>query len=160
MKVIFLDFDGVLNNTYYLTRFKRQGKYDFELDPENMYKLFEIVDNTHAKIVLISSWRFTSGIKEFFKKYNLEIYDILPRSEDNYRPDEIYQWLVTHKVENYLILDDESSGYSKEQMSHAIITKECYSIEMRMQYPWYEGLQDKHIKWAIQMLNNPMDFSS
>lgn len=153
MKVIFLDFDGVLNNTYYLINFKRQRKDDFELDPECMHKLFEIVDKTHAKIVLTSSWRFTPGIKDFFKKYNLEIYDILPRLEEDYRPDEIYQWLSTHKVENYLILDDESSGYSKEQMAHAIITKECYSSDVRMQYPWYEGLQDKHVGWAIQMLN-------
>lgn len=154
MKIIFLDFDGVLNNTYYLINFKRQGKDDFELDPECMHKLFEIVDKTHAKIVLTSSWRFTPGIKDFFKKYNLEIYDILPRLEEDYRPDEIYQWLSTHKVENYLILDDESSGYSKEQMAHAIITKECYSSDVRMQYPWYEGLQDKHVGWAIQMLNS------
>ena len=154
MKVIFLDFDGVLNNTYYLINFKRQRKDDFEFDPECMHKLFEIVDKTHAKIVLTSSWRFTPGIEDFFKKYNLEIYDILPRLEEDYRPDEIYQWLATHKIENYLILDDESSGYSKEQMAHAIITKECYSSDVRMQYPWYEGLQDKHVGWAIQMLNS------
>lgn len=151
IKVIFLDFDGVLNNAYYLTHKKKE---DSDLDPEKMNILLQIVAVTKAKIVATSSWRFSSGVDKEFQKYDLGIYDKVARSEEDWRPDEIYEWLLNHNVEGWLILDDESFGYSETQMNHAIITKELWSSEERLHYSYYEGLRPKHINWAVQILNS------
>ena len=152
MKIVFLDFDGVLNDITFIKNFKRKKSTQIELDPDRVHKLTEIIRNTQAKIVLISSWRFNPNIEEYFDNFGLSIYDRV-KSLGN-RSEEIQEWLWRNPVESYIILDDESSYYTKEQMEHAIITKECYSQEARINKPWFEGLQDKHVKWAIQMLNS------
>lgn len=153
MKVIFLDFDGVLNDINFLMDFhKKEHKSKIEIDPVRMHRFFEIARQSQARIVLTSSWRDRPGVKEFFEDYGLEIWDKVKHLDD--RSLEIQEWLYRNPVENYLILDDESSCYTQEQMSHAIITKECYSQEARINKPWFEGLQDKHIKWALDILNS------
>ena len=61
MKVIFLDFDGVLNSSGYSASLFEAGKptkdeYGQELfDPETVNLLNRIVDETEAKIVISSS---------------------------------------------------------------------------------------------------------
>lgn len=53
MKVIFLDIDGVLNSSKTIGR-----NFDYpELDPRNLKVLKDIVELSHAVIVLISSWK-------------------------------------------------------------------------------------------------------
>ena len=54
MKVIFLDFDGVLNSAKYLLG---HGDCGVAIDPARMALLKQIVDATDAKIVLSTSWR-------------------------------------------------------------------------------------------------------
>ena len=64
MKVIFLDFDGVLNSSGYSATLFEAGRptkdeYGQELfDPETVNLLNRIVDETEAKIVISSSWRY------------------------------------------------------------------------------------------------------
>ena len=61
MKVIFLDIDGVLNSDEYLKKVKRlhiQG-IESEIDINKIKLLKKAVDETKAKVVLTSSWRFT-----------------------------------------------------------------------------------------------------
>lgn len=57
-KVIFLDIDGVLNTSY--TKYRDEVLDDFRLD-----YLAKIVNKTHAKIVLTSTWRYNIS-KNFF----------------------------------------------------------------------------------------------
>ena len=65
MKVIFLDFDGVINShEWYQTRMDRvdmeeiRAQYPFyELDPELIENLNFIISETGAKVVISSSWR-------------------------------------------------------------------------------------------------------
>ncbi|WP_158574748.1 HAD domain-containing protein [Agathobacter rectalis] len=53
MKVIFLDIDGVLNSSKTIDR-----NFDYpELDPRNLKVLKDIVELSHAVLVLISSWK-------------------------------------------------------------------------------------------------------
>ena len=62
MKVIFLDFDGVLNSI--------NGYSDiqivscFKIDPECMDRLNQIIDQTDAKIVISSAWRCHYNMEE------------------------------------------------------------------------------------------------
>ena len=52
MKIIFLDFDGVLNSERY---FRSYGAEGLALNPDNLCFLKEIVVATGAKIVLSTS---------------------------------------------------------------------------------------------------------
>lgn len=61
-KIIFLDFDGVLNTEHYQNLLYYQGKtgsdkYGTLFDPEAVEQLKRIIDATHAEIVIESSWK-------------------------------------------------------------------------------------------------------
>ena len=62
-KIIFLDFDGVLNTQHYQRLLNYQEKawkdeYGAFFDPEAVLQLKRIVDATNADIVVESSWKF------------------------------------------------------------------------------------------------------
>jgi hypothetical protein len=59
MKLIFLDFDGVLNSTPWYTR-RKQSQATGEMrsiDPAAVGLLNQLVDRTGAKVVVSSTWR-------------------------------------------------------------------------------------------------------
>lgn len=146
MRIIFLDYDGVLNNPFFLLRQPKRGAEN-DFDPKKVEILKEICKQTGAKIILTSSWRFDKRARMFLLEKGIPIYDVL-KPDIGTRGEDIDLWLqeTTLNVENYLILDDETSGYSREQMEHIICTKESTD------YGYYIGLQEKHIKWAKAML--------
>ena len=62
MKIIFLDFDGVMDTAYYDHMLSKQGLPDNDLygtvfDPNCVHNLRRIIDNTGADIVVSSSWK-------------------------------------------------------------------------------------------------------
>ena len=66
-KIIFLDFDGVLNTEHYQNylmyeRTPWQDKHGALFDPEAVQQLKRIVDVTKADIVIESSWKYL-GLK-------------------------------------------------------------------------------------------------
>lgn len=115
MKVIFLDFDGVLNSDRYI---RDCGHTGVVIDPKKMELLKKIVTATDAKIVLTTSWREHwnenpemcdgSGklINTIFARYGLEIYGKTPFIRPD-RENEIKKWLEDHpETEKYVVLDD------------------------------------------------------
>lgn len=72
MKIIFLDFDGVLNsNNWYSRRFNEigtsniSGKYPlYEFDPLSIKELNRIIEQTGASVVVSSSWRVGNRIED------------------------------------------------------------------------------------------------
>lgn len=115
MRVIFLDFDGVLNSEKYLRASKAVGVI---IDPSRMNLLKEIVNKTEAKIVLSTSWRehwekqpdkcdnIGASINDIFSQYVLDIYDKTPKLSTG-RVEEIKNWLLMHPdTETFLVLDD------------------------------------------------------
>ena len=124
MKVVFLDIDGVLNNTSTEETFE---DYYF-VEDEKVELLKQLVTRTNAKLVLSSTWRegwyarerienpsksFQSAIRLFealekkLSEYDLEL---LSYTEDfGTRGEEIDLWLKNWKgeqVESFIILDD------------------------------------------------------
>jgi hypothetical protein len=136
MKVIFLDFDGVL--TTRATKFASG-------DPKCVAALNRITTITDAKIVVSSTWRI-QGLKAV--KVNLmdwgviaEIIDITPRLRDDNctRGDEIKQWLKeNHNVSRFVILDDDTD--MSDLREHLV---KCDT---------YEGLTQVAADFAIQKL--------
>ena len=151
MKIIFLDFDGVIS-TY---------EKGWRFDVEKIELLKEIVDKTDAKIVVTSSWKrgFTevdNFIKSFYDKprnkdlkkvtifdwFAKSIYDITDNN-GSWRGDEIQRWIDKHneEIESYVILDDDSD-FRDNQLFNFVQTDT------------YEGITSREVKLCIKILNN------
>ena len=143
MKVIFLDFDGVITIP---------PKWELNIDKISLIK--KIVDETDAKIVVSSSWRY--GLERNFT-HILEndptnetiiwlrdnIFDITPTvGLGEGRGGEIQLWLNDNReVDNYVILDDDSDMWDS-QLFHFVQTN-------------YEfGITESEATYAIKILNN------
>jgi hypothetical protein len=105
MKVIFLDFDGVLTT--------RSTQFGFG-DPSCVMALNQITSLTDAKIVVSSPWRFQGlkAVRENLRNWGVvaEVIDVTPRLPDDSgtRGDEIRQWLIENPVvSRFIILDDD-----------------------------------------------------
>jgi hypothetical protein len=157
MKVIFLDFDGVLNPLHYMHmlgkmwresngQIKSQDEFGHLFFQQNIDALNHILEKTNAKIVVSSTWRL-SGVKVlsdmfFERNMNLaysEFYDITP---DHAQPQqsglwlgdergyEIKAWLDKHhEVKSYVIIDD-NSDMLEEQMQNFVKTNQWYGLTM------------------------------
>lgn len=130
MKVIFLDFDGVIT-TY--------GS-GWRISDEKMLLVKGICDRTDAKIVISSSWRWTdvpTTLKSIFGEdyddshYLLNsrtVVGITGRRKDDFRGKEIQDYLDSHKdIENYVILDDDND-ILKRQRPHFVKTSSYFGI--------------------------------
>ena len=148
LKIIFLDFDGVIST----------HECKMNLDPVKIALLEQILYSTNAKIVVTSSWRVgTRNADEFVNKlFNFHrskdkvsscplfvnsIYDVTD-TNGNYRGEEVQRWIDAHKdeIDQYVILDDENE-YSDEQLFNFVQTDE------------YEGLTIREAKLCIKMLS-------
>ncbi|MCQ2201612.1 MAG: HAD domain-containing protein [Bacteroidales bacterium] len=149
MKIIFLDFDGVLNTEDYQRELQeadkpREDNYGRLFSPVAMDNLYRIVRATGAKIVVISSWKGIyglDGLRQMWKErgYMGEINDVTRNGVsdewllnadlstlDNFniphpKSLEISDYLKTHRISNYAIIDDEPIA-SDEQKSHLFQT--------------------------------------
>ena len=115
MKVIFLDFDGVITTP--------SSKWNISI--ELVKRVKKICDATGAKLVISSTWQHGNSAKEWLeegvlmksykgwlKKFFVDYtYDVTGRHAWNgstARGAEIKAWLVKHsEVDNYVIIDDE-----------------------------------------------------
>ena len=75
MKIIFLDFDGVMDTAYYDHMLSKQGLpgndlYGTVFDPNCVHNLRRIIDNTGADIVVSSSWKHFMTYKEFLEMWD------------------------------------------------------------------------------------------
>lgn len=157
MKIIFLDFDGVLNSiTFFIKRYRNMKDLRMidvgslneddknvrfmlsQIDLDNFDILKTIIDKTDSKVVVISSWKYIPWFEKTSKHLiDLGIPIIDTTKEDNSinRGAGIKNYLKTHDVSNYIIIDDEIfPDYDEELMKHLIKTD------------FYEnGLNEDHI---------------
>ena len=145
MKVIFLDFDGVITIP---------PKWYLKADLIKNVK--KIVDTTGAKIVVSSSWRMDS-VQETINRMIIRpkrcprnkmlnwlidnLYDVT-NTYKGLRGQEIKDWLDEHNdIENYVIIDDDGDMLD-EQLYHFVQTN------------YEDGLTEVETKRAIKVLNN------
>lgn len=150
-KVLFLDFDGVLNTEYYQGLLQYQGKpwqdeHGALFDPNAVKQLKRIIDATDADIVVESSWKYLGldAMKELWKVRNLpgKIIDITSSLVSENKGVEIASWLSKYAKQDtrYVIIDDEYVILDA-QLSHFILTNP------------YEGITEEQANRAIPMLN-------
>ena len=152
MKVIFLDFDGVI--TTYDSKWKI-----------NMYKINiinDICDKTDAKIVVTSTWRMGYHDDVYACHERLKLYFIKHNYLDNFkdtfdkfisniigmtecigglRGDEIKSYMNEHpEVENYVIIDDDSD-MCDDQLCNFVQTDT------------WDGITERDAKLCVDILN-------
>ena len=150
MKVIFLDFDGVLNCERYV---KQSEQFGVIIDPEKLKLVKKIVDATGAKIVLSTSWRehwdidtarcdkIGLQINEIFASADIEIFDKIPEINLR-RAFQIDCWLSEHPdVTDFVVIDDEFIG--ADFMNDRFVKTSNY----------IDGLEEKDVIKAIEILN-------
>ena len=150
-KILFLDFDGVLNTEHYQGLLQYQGKpwqdeYGAFFDPKAVKQLKRIIDATDADIVVESSWKYLGldAMKELWEVRNLPgtIIDITPSLLGKNKGVEIASWLSKYAKQDirYVIIDDEYVILDS-QLPHFILTNS------------YEGITEEQANRAISMLN-------
>ena len=151
MKVIFLDVDGVLNSDQYFDKTKNldiQG-IEADIDIKKIELLKKAINETRARVVLSSSWRYTRNgqqLKELLSNYGISV-DTTPFIQ-NKRGLEIKQWLAENQnVEDFVILDDEIfDSYDDE------LIKKLIKISNGNGHNFGEGLLLKDIDEIIRRL--------
>ena len=154
MKVIFLDFDGVINDYMTIN----------EINEYNVKMLKRIVNESDSKVVVTSSWKYpyqrnNKNMEDFLnnnyyvrtlKENGIDIIDWTPYittqwKKYNQREQEILEYLRNHpEITQYLILDDD---YIIESLKE-------HEIFLDLQ----AGLREKHIAPAIEILNGKLNF--
>ena len=148
-KVIFLDFDGVLNTEKYQAGLRAEGKKGYDkygplFDPDAVGNLRRILDAVlDAPVVISSSWKMEglSRMKDMwqFRKMPGSVHDITPDylpqdwhidldTVDDFsilvgRGNEVRQWLKENMPDGcrYVIFDD-LPDYLPDQRGHLITT--------------------------------------
>ena len=150
-KILFIDFDGVLNTEHYQGLLQYQGKpwqdeYGAFFDPKAVKQLKRIIDATDADIVVESSWKYLGldAMKELWEVRNLPgtIIDITPSLLGKNKGVEIASWLSKYAKQDirYVIIDDEYVILDS-QLPHFILTNP------------YEGITEEQANRAISILN-------
>ena len=158
MKIIFLDVDGVLNCS---SSKSSCGAY-VGIDDSRLKLLRKIVDETGAKIVLVSTWKanwqkdpFKKSLQDSlanyldrkFKKYGLFVSDKTPNREGKKflsRGQGIVSYLLGSKtVDSFVILDDCVFDYDSCELTDNFVKTDFQK----------GGLNEKHTNLAINILN-------
>lgn len=169
MKVVFLDIDGVLNSLDDVISHKKcdiWSHFLYNNVATNKVELLQkIINQTNAKIVVSSSWRYGFNtqyplktikrnlmvkvakkkmrvLRNKLSRYGMDIFDTTPYDSNyKYRGDEIREWLNNHpNTQKFIILDD-----------HNDMCEFTYTNLIQTNY--LHGLQQTHVDKAIQFLN-------
>lgn len=140
MNIIFLDVDWVLNSA------KELSEGPFSKISLNVLK--RIVDETNAKIVVISSWRLLEFSRKILlselEKYHLKesVIGMTPHLPSN-REEEIMTYLKSNEFPNlnFIILDDQVIEY--QDLEEHVIKIDPYF-----------GLNEEHLEICIHLLTS------
>ena len=142
MKIIFLDFDGVMDTSYYDHILSKEGKpgndeYGAVFDPYCIRNLKRIIEETEADIVVSSSWKYMMSYQDFLNMWKDRglpgfITDVTPNPVDRRkRGDEIDAWIEECKTEcQYVIIDDlEANNFNEHQISRLLIVNPFFGLD-------------------------------
>lgn len=139
-KIIFLDFDGVMDTAYYDHYLVKNGlpetdKYGCVFDPDCIKALAHIIEDTGASIVVSSTWKDfmpMEQILQMWKDRNLpgEVIDATP-TVSKHRGDEIDAWFAEYgKPCQYVILDDlPFSEFNLNHYDHFLMVNAYHGLD-------------------------------
>lgn len=154
MKIIFLDFDGVMDTAYYDHVLSKEGlpesdSYGTVFDPECVRNLKVIIDKTGADIVVSSSWKYFMTYEDFLEMWKYRglpgfVTDVTPTpTVRRNRGDEIDAWLNECDVEcQFVIIDDlDGSNFNEHQIPWLLVVNP------------FNGIDEQIAERAIALLN-------
>ena len=148
-RIIFLDFDGVLNTARNIARRRAEGKslsdeFGYLFDAEAVANLQTIIEQTGAEIVVSSSWKFDGleRMRQLWQARRLPgrllditpdylgcIGEIDPSNPDTFvgKGNEIKAWLERQAAADcrYVILDDTPDVLASQRENYIQINDEC-----------------------------------
>lgn len=142
--IVFFDYDGVLNNPFYLHIARDKEPFEKDFDPKKVQILARICQNLNAVAVATSSWRHNPEAIIYLREHQIPVIAATPMAKDRGREIKAYlkqSYKRTGHRHHYIIIDDETSEYTAEQMNHLIYTRETYANTDRDELI---GLQPKH----------------
>lgn len=122
MRIIFLDFDGVLNSREFLIKNQEsiQSRRSFltrsreQIDPVAVKLVSDFALEKDADTVISSSWRRLHTLKEINAMLKARgwaarlPFDVTPKTDEGFRGDEINQWLWDNRpIHSHVIFDDD-----------------------------------------------------
>lgn len=121
-RILFLDFDGVLNSTGWAVRTQQKGVWG--IDRDTIPALQRILDATGCEIVVSSTWRLFHSLAELRRKLRLAglrdpipIIDRTPTLREGFRGAEVEAWRSLICFQGpYVILDDDSDFYPEQPL--------------------------------------------
>ncbi len=149
-KVLFLDFDGVLNSAAHFAslppeRAASEVEYDDRsFDRACVERVNAVVQRTECSVVVSSSWRLAYDIGKLntiLRRHGFasRVLDITPDDPRGCRGDEIQTWLNLHPdVKSFAILDDDAD---MGHLSHRLVRT-----------TFATGLTDAHVEAAVWLL--------
>ena len=163
MKYLFLDIDGVLNHEEWYRDRSPKYKYDFWwencFDPECVKRVNKILQETGAELVISSSWRLDTNLKQYFEKVGLPTtFDRTPivyKEDDGWadRGEEIEAFISFHPCDNYVILDDDMDFTEDQIQNHFVHCCADYTQAFKEAHVGETGLTELKMKEAINILN-------
>lgn len=158
-RVVFLDIDGVLNDTKHLRQVQERHntkrilpitEWDARehIDPARVARLNALLDRTCAVCVLSSSWRKrpgTAATLEALREHGFMgvVIGETP-SKMSYVPRhrEIKWWLERHGVPHRMVILDDDQEAGVGLTDHYVFVP--------------DGLEDEHVQKAVRMLGGPV----
>jgi len=142
--IIFLDFDGVLNNARFLMN--NTNQWPHFLMVEKIDILNRILDQTNANIVFSTSWRenFTTIqlidiMEQAGFKHGIRCIGKTPITFECNRALEISEYVSANSVDNYAILDDNANELHGQLKKTVLIDNQT-------------GIMDENIELVLAML--------
>ena len=153
-KIIFLDFDGVLN-FFNLDVFTPWSSDKDCLSKDLIQKINNIISVTNAKVIVSSDWRHTRSVEELQNLLDslgfigtiidktISDSDVnLSKKEKNIlnscRSDQILHSIDRHKINNFVIIDDNHPG----GLDSNLVLTDCNT-----------GINDQDVLKCIKILN-------
>ena len=146
LRVIFLDFDGVLNSHSYLLELGHHDPGPEQLCTERIARINRICEQTRARIVVSSQWRHGRTVDELrdllrSRGCTAPIIDRTDVGSSAHRGDQIADWIRDHEVASYVVLDD-LGGPCLSPVTDRLVQTDYMG----------DGLTDEHVERAVNML--------
>ncbi|MES2155389.1 MAG: HAD domain-containing protein [bacterium] len=163
IRILFLDFDGVLNNTAWFEARHAEWVHDGklpkldtpynerdDLDPENLASLKDLLERVPGlQVVVSSSWRKGRSVpqlRELLSKsvWTSRVIGVTPSLESRLRFEEIRAWIenAPFKVNRFLALDDDT--HDMHQLGDDFL-----HVDRR------RGLTSAHVEKAVRHFLDP-----
>jgi hypothetical protein len=183
MKIIFLDFDGVINSEKWMV--SRRDKYTmddihnqypfYEIDPEAVSRLNKIIEATGAKVVVSSTWRLGRTVEQLteilkFQGFEGEIIGMTDHfggaGKSGYtipRGCEIEHWLDQKGFKRISwSIDRLRKKIEKSEVKNYIILDDDTDMllsqkEHFVNTSWQSGITDEDVEKSVKILSTSLE---